>query len=98
LANQTKPQGLEAADPIVAIRVALNPIVRRPDGTEELLGEIWAEGFEVPPTWEFIESMETRWKGRDAGGWPHLEYGPDANMKPGTAAAFVSDWDKRAKP
>jgi hypothetical protein len=72
----------EPADPIIGIRVALNPIVRRADGTTELLGEIAAEVFEVPEDWSHVQQLELRWKGRDAGGWLHLEYGPDFNMVP----------------
>ncbi len=79
----SNPIRLEAADPIIKIRVALNPVVRRPDGREEMLGEIAAKGFEIPWTWDFIEQLELRWKGRKQSGSLELEYGPDFDFVPG---------------
>ncbi len=72
----------QMADPIIGIRVGLNPIVRRPDGKEELLGEIAAQVFDVPADVSHIQELELRWKLRDNGGELKLEYGPDFKMTP----------------
>ena len=48
---------MQKADPIVGIRIALNPIVRRPDGSEELLGEIAAKILDIPGDLEFLQRV-----------------------------------------
>lgn len=81
--DKTQSVVLQAADPIIGIRVALNPIVRRrDDGREELLGEIAAKVFEIPWQWEFVRMLELRWKGLKQSGNLELEYGPDFDFVP----------------
>ena len=76
---------MEKADPIIGIRVALNPIVRRPDGKEELLGEIAAEVFDIEPQISFLRELELRWK-VDRAGVLGVEYGPDFDFTPAKRA------------
>ena len=82
-ANRSKPQGpLVQGDPIVGIRIGLNPIVLRPGGETELLGEIAAKVFDMPMDWAYLQLIETRMKGLTIRGELDIDYGPAFDMVP----------------
>lgn len=83
MASSRKAQGdrLAQAEPIVGIRIALTPVVLK-NGKAELMGEIAAKVFDLPPDWNYVQLIETRIKGLTVRAEPDVRYGPDFDMVP----------------
>lgn len=86
------PNQTYRSDPIVAIRVALNPVVLKADGTEELLGEIAAKLLDIPGDLAYLQRVSVQaaglWKSGEGVTWK----GPTFDMVRGEGM-FGVEWD-----
>lgn len=75
---------VQKADPIIGMRIALRPIVRRPDGSTYLMREIAAKVLDIPGDLEYLQIIETKVGGLWTSGEKVSWKGPTFDMVNGS--------------